>query len=452
MKKFRALIIFAGICSLLTASGVIAGADQVDIDSLRLAASSGRNQALPELSESSTLSDYLKYAALNNPGLEASFNRFKAAIERITQARSLPDPKFTYQYFVDEAETRVGAQRESFKISQMFPWFGKLELKGDIAAQAANSAKQNYEAAKLKLFYDVKNTYYEYYYLSKAIETTRENVALMKHLEGVARTRFKTAIGSHPDVIRAQVELGKLDDRHQSLLEMRGPIAARLNAALNRPVGAGIPWPKQIELEDISLEDKLLLKELVENNPQLKAIEFEIAKNKENIELAKKNYFPDITVGVGIVKTDNSVVGNPRDNGKDPIIGMVTVNVPIWWEKYAASVREAKAKYSSSVQLKTAKTNSLSSELKMILYRFDDAGRKIALYRDTLLPKARESLKVTEATYRAGGSFNDLVDAQRILLEFTLAYERALADHAQSLARLEMLVAGQIPAAGNEKG
>lgn len=431
---------------------VSAGADQVDIDSLRLAASSGNTKALPELSESSGLSDYLKYAALNNPGLEASFNRFKAAIERITQAKSLPDPKFTYQYFIDEVETRVGAQRESFNISQMFPWFGKLELEGDIATQAASSARQDYEAVKLKLFYDVKNTYYEYYYLSKAIETTSENVVLMKHLEGIARIRFKTAIGSHPDVIRAQVELGKLDDQHQALLEMRSPIAARLNAALNRPVGAGIPWPKQIELEDISLEDELLLAELIQRNPQLKALEFEIAKNRENIELAKKNYFPDITVGIGIVKTDNSTVSSPRDNGKDPVIGMVTVNVPIWWEKYAASVREAKAKYSSSVQLKTARINSLSSELKMSLYRFKDAGRKIALYRDTLLPKARESLKVTEATYRAGGSFNDLVDAQRILLEFALAYERALADHAQSLARLEMLVANQIPLSGNEKG
>jgi outer membrane protein TolC len=89
--------------------------------------------------------------------------------------------------------------------------------------------------------------------------------------------------------------------------------------------------------------------------------------------------------------------------------------------------------------------------LKLASYRFRDAKRKIDLYGDALLPKARESLKVTESDFRtATGNFTDLIDAQRILLEFALAYERALADCAQNLARLEMLVGREIPQAGNE--
>ena len=120
-------------------------------------------QDLPALNEESTVSDYLAYAALNNPGLEAAFNRWKAALEKVPQVRSLPDPKFTYSYFIKEVETRAGPQRHKFSLAQMFPWFGKLDLQGDVALEAANAERQRYEAFKLKLFFKVKDAYCEYY-------------------------------------------------------------------------------------------------------------------------------------------------------------------------------------------------------------------------------------------------------------------------------------------------
>jgi len=112
--------------------------------------------ALPELTASATLPDYLAYAALNNPQLEAAFNRWKAALENVPQARTLPDPRFNYRYFIQEVETRVGPQMQGFGIGQLFPWFGKLTLRGEAALEAANAVQQQYEAAKLKLFDDVK--------------------------------------------------------------------------------------------------------------------------------------------------------------------------------------------------------------------------------------------------------------------------------------------------------
>ena len=85
--------------------------------------------------------------------------------------------------------------------------------------------------------------------------------------------------------------------------------------------------------------------------------------------------------------------------------------------------------------------NALYAQLQMAIYQLQDAQRKISLYGDTLLPKANESLKVTESAFRAGsGSFTDLIDAQRVLLEFALAKERALAHYAQGQARIEVLV------------
>ena len=406
--------------------------------------------SLPKLNEQSKLSDYLTYAALNNAGLQAAFNRWKAALERVPQVSALPDPRFNYRYFVEQVETRVGAQKQAFGIAQMFPWFGKLELRGDAASDAAHAAKQQYEAAKLKLFFQVKDTYYEYYYLWRTIAIVKENIQLVKNFESVARIRYKAAVGRHPDVIRAQVELGKLEDRLKTLQDLRGPIVAKLNAALNRPAEASLPWPKHIEEESVSFTDQQLLMWMANSNPELRALQFEIAKSRTKIDLAKKDYYPDITFGIDFIDTDDAVGTIPSDSGKDPIIAMFSINLPIWREKLDAGLREARYQHRVAVRGKTQKLNTLNTQLKLALYLFRDGGRKIDLYRDTLLPKAIESVKANEASFRAGGStFLDLIDAQRVMLEFELAYERALSNRAQKLAELEMLVGKEIPRTGN---
>lgn len=413
-------------------------------------AAAGAATKLPDLRANADLPDLLAHAALSNPGLEAAFNRWRAAVERVPQVEALPDPRFTYRYFIEEVETRVGAQRQSFGIAQTFPWFGKLALRGDAAAEAAKAEYQRYQAAKLKLLYQVKQAYCEYYYLARAVAITEENMRLLTHIETIARTRYKVAAGSHPDVIRAQVELGKLDDRLRSLRELRGPIVAALNAALNRPVDAPLAGPTELRQERVSITDEQILAMLGRSNPDLKALDREISRQKLRVDLAKKEHFPDITLGVDYIDTASSTGGrHPGDDGKDPVVAMVSINLPIWWDKLSAGVREAKHRHFAAQRRKVQRANSLSSQLKMVLYRFHDAGRKINLYRDTLLPKARQSLKVTQASFRAGkGSFIDLVDAQRILLEFELAYERAMTDHVQRLAELEVLVGRPVPVDG----
>jgi outer membrane protein, heavy metal efflux system len=398
--------------------------------------------ALPELSDESSLSDYLEYAALNNPELEAAFNLWKAALEKVPQAKSLPDPRFSYRYFIREIETRVGPQRQAFEISQMFPWFGKLDLAGDVAMQAARAARQRYEAVKLKLFFEVKDAYYDYYYLARSIAVTHENVELLTHLESVARTRYRTAAGSHPDVIRAQVELGKLEDRLNSLTDLRGPIIARLNVALNRPIEAELPAPGPFEPSRVSVSDRQLLELLEQSNPQVSALAHEAEGYRQASELARKQYSPDISVGLSYVDIAHSNRARQfSDNGKDAVGAMISLNIPLWRGKYSAAVREARMRRLAALREKTDTTNKLKSELKMALYRFRDAERKMDLYGNALVPKATESLKVTEQSFRTGeASFLDLIDTQRTYLEFQLAHERARTNHEQSVARIEMLV------------
>ncbi len=397
------------------------------------------------------LQDYLRYAALDNAGLKAAFEQWKAAIEQIPQAKSLPDPKFTYGYFIEEVETKVGPQRQKFEIMQTFPWFGVIEARGDRAAAKAKAAHKRYEAKKLELFQEVKYAFYEYTYLAKAIEITKQNLELVTHFEEIARTRYITAITSHPDIIRAQIELAILEDRLESLKELRPAITAKLNSILNRQVSSNLPWPKPPKYQQVSIDFSQLYAIIIQNNPDLQALDYEIEAVRNSEKLAKKKSFPHFGIGVSYIDTAHARASGVDDSGKDPIIAMVSLTLPIWTGNYKAAQRQARAQLHQKTHEKTQMENTFAAKAQQLLYEFEDSNRKIKLYRDVIILKAKEMLVASETAYQAGTiDFLSLIDAQRILLKYELFYERKLAENAQKLAKIEMLAGTQLPTVNKE--
>lgn len=399
-----------------------------------------------------TISDYLLYAALNNAGLKAAFEQWKAAVEQVPQEKTLPDPQFTYGYYIEEVETRVSPQAQRFQLMQVFPWFGKIEARTDAAAAAAKAAKKRYDAEKLKLFFEVKEAFYEYVYLARAVEIARENLELIKHFEEVARTKYMAAAANHPDVIRTQVELAKIEDVTKSLEDLRKPIVARLNAVLNRPSFDMLPWPKTEEFERAEIDRQQLIGLLRQMNPELTALDFEVEAAKYRVELAKKKFWPDIGVGLEWM-TNMAMMGTSlRDSQKDDLVLMFNLNLPIWRESYKAAELQAKADMRKASLQKVEAENTLIARATRSLYEFNDSNRKIKLYGDILVPKAEELLGVSETAYMAETvDFLSLIDAQRTLLQYQLLYERSVTDNQQKLAELEMLAGVQLPTVSKEK-
>jgi outer membrane protein TolC len=384
------------------------------------------------------LQSYLEEAALNNPGLEASFNNWKAALEEVPQVKALPDPRFSYSYFIQEVETRVGPQRQRFGISQVFPWFGKLKLRGSAAMEMAEAEHQRYEQAKLKLFYRVKSAFFEYAYLAQSIETTRQHLILLQNIEEVARTQLKTG-ASQSAAVQAQVELGKLEDRLLTLEALRLPLSANLSAALNRKNSAVLPWPQPVEETAAEFTDKETLRLLSEGSPALKQLDAIIRKETDAAALARKARYPDIMIGLDYIQTDDARMATP-DNGKDPLMASVSINLPIWFGKLKAGEQQAAYRRAAAEDQRTETENRLTATLQMALFRFRDAERKISLYSDTLVPKAEQSLEVTRESFESGqAGFTTLIDTERMLLEFQLAADRAFADREIRLAEIEML-------------
>lgn len=152
---------------------------------------------------------------------------------------------------------------------QMFPWFGKIEAQTDAASAKAKATRQELEAAKLELYRQVKKEFYEFLYLKESIDIAEQNLELIKHFEQVAQTRYTVSTGTHPDIIRAQIELARLDEILISLRELKKPQVARLNALLNRPAQTPVEWPQKPPFSKPQISYAQLIDMLKNKNPQL---------------------------------------------------------------------------------------------------------------------------------------------------------------------------------------
>ena len=180
-------------------------------------------------------------------------------------------------------------------------------------------------------------------------------------------------------------------------------------------------------------------------NPELQALDFDIESARSRVELAKKNFYPDIGVGVDWIQTDDALMAGTPDSGKDPVMLTFSLNLPVWRRSYKAAEIQARA-IARKIRLeKTQMENTLIARLERILYDYEDSMRKERLFGEVLVPKAEELLGASETAYTAGSvDFLSLIDAERTLLRFRLERERAWTAQQQKLAELEMLVGAEL--------
>jgi len=400
------------------------------------------------IDETSTLDDQVRWATFHNPAVRAATQRWRAALERLPQSADLPDPRLSLGWFVQEVETRTGPMDWRLGISQSFPWFGTLDLRGRVEASLAEGARERLLAARLDIAQVVRDAYHELAWLAEDIEVTRSHRDLLVSWETVARTRYATGLGTDADVIRAQVELGILDDRLLSLQDLRLPLAAQLNAALDRPADAPLPpaslAPAPVEFE--MLDAATLRAELVATSPVLRALQWQITASEHGTALADKGFYPDVSLGLEYTSIGPARTPGVSGSG-DNVLALTTgIGLPLRRARLRAAVSQAEAELAASRAELDRARNDIAAQLELELYHVRDAERRIDLYRDSLVPKGRQSVLSITAAYQAGDAdFLDLVDAQRVLLEFQRTAARAQADQAQARARVDRLTGKQLP-------
>lgn len=397
--------------------------------------------APPVLDGTATERDYIVYAALNKPQLKALFHEWKAALARLPQARTLPEPRFTYGYFIEEVETRVGPQQHRLSIAQTFPWIGTLTLREDAASADARLAYHRFEEARLAVVQRVRQALASLALLDHQVALTRDSTVLLAQFERIVRSRYKVGAADHPDLIRVQVELARLNDRLETLVERRPAVVATLNAALGREPTSPIGDVPSSAVESLEGSYDTLAAALLETNPALAAVRAAQNGAQVRTDLADLAAAPDVTLGLSYTVTGDAMDPDLPGSGDDPILVSIGVTLPIWADKYDAIKAEARHRRIALSHRRADTEQELLAALRDALFTHQDAARKVDLYQAALIPKARQSLEAALVAYQADqASALDLIDTQQTLLELELAVRTAQADLTRSHARIESLV------------
>jgi cobalt-zinc-cadmium efflux system outer membrane protein len=385
------------------------------------------------------IEDYIEYAAANNPGLQAAFHDWAGRLERIPSVSSLPEPVFSYMYFGERVETRVGPQRQRFGLRQSFPWFGTLGAREAVAEQESWAAYCRFMSKKLELAYEVRKAYCAYYLLGRRIEITRATLDLMRGWESISSTRFETGRGSRSDIVRIEIEIARLEDALRGYEDAKRPAEEVMRAALGAPDTMRIPLPSVMPAPAV-IEADTVMAAISRNNPSILALDHMILREESAVRLVGKSSWPDFSLGFDYIETGPALDPANPDSGKDPWMVSLSLKLPIWIGKNGALRNEAAARLEMKRHGRKDAVSELRARTEKILTEHRDASAKVELYEGTLIPKAEEALAVTLREYEGGETdYLDVLESQRLLLDLKLEFEEAFAAREIKSAELEML-------------
>jgi outer membrane protein TolC len=401
----------------------------------------GQRPVLPVLTTNSGLEEFLTYAMLNHPDVEAAYYDWAASVERITQARSFPDPQLTFQMDVQGVVTSIMPG-----LMGNIPWPEKLRVGAQIASAESQAKYFTFQSAVLGSAFAVKRAYYELHFLAEKIRVNQETLQLLSDLQKLAQAQNEVGKATLDDVLRAQIEEDRLGTELASLEDSRNSLMARFKAALGMKAEEPTPpMPQHFQSTPLDLTADKLLERAFAQNTRLKAMEADVRAAEASVLLARKARLPDLSLGfMGDVKANPTLYRLPGSPG--------TLSLPIWRDKIAAQIAEAQANKGSAQARLSAEQLALAADFAERTLRYREATRNLGLLNDRLLPKARQSLEVARSGYLAGQiGFLNLTDSERTLLAFELDKVESATQREVVLAELSLIVQG-LPPAGAPMG
>jgi outer membrane protein, heavy metal efflux system len=391
------------------------------------------------LANAQSLDEYFKIAAENNPGLQAKYKSFEAAMERVAQVSSLPDPNLSFGYFISPVETRVGPQRARFSLTQMFPWFGTLKAQEDVATLMAEAKYQEFLDVRNKLFYQVAAAYYPLFELKRLVEIENENISILTSYKEIASVKFQNGKGAMVDVLRVDIMLKDAATNLSILEQKKKPLETRFNTLLNRQEDETIIVQDSLYVENLPLtyrRDSLLT-----SNPLLDELDLKIKASEAQELAATKQGMPKFGVGLDYVivgqRTDMSV----PDNGQDVLMPMVTMSLPIFRGKYKAAQKEAQLMQESYALQKEDAVNRLTSMYEMIWFEIQKQLDQIILYEEQIIT-SQQSLNLLFTAYgNSGKDFEEVLRMQQQILKYQKMKATALSDYNIAIAELDYITA-----------
>jgi outer membrane protein TolC len=386
------------------------------------------------------LQSLIDEATQQNPEIAAMRRRFDMMRARVPQAKALPDPMISYGYVGNASplppfDIQKGdpSSARMLSFTQEIPYPGKLALKGKMANVAAEAEYWEYEQTRLNVIGEVKDAYFDLYFLHKAVGTVTKNKELLEKFARIAEASFSVGKGIQQDVLKAHVEISKLTEELAVLEQRRGVAEARLNSLLYREADSPIGMPEEVRPREFTQSLAELQHAALESYPSLRAQQRRVDREQYAVQLAQKEFYPDFSVGL----TYFNRPGMPEMYGMN-----VGVKIPLYfWQKQRPAVAEATAGAEAERQRAENTTALLFYKIRDRHLAVTTAQRLVKLYGTTIIPQATLSLESAMAGYEVGKvDFLTLLDNLMTLRSYELNYYEQLANVEKAIAALQPLV------------
>lgn len=377
-----------------------------------------------------SIEHYQQIAAENNAEVRAAFHEYMASLEEPTQVGTLPDPEVAFAYFISPIETRLGPQQARISLTQMFPWFGTLGDKREMANIRAKAQFETFQEVRNRVFFQTKKALIELYELDRSIEIAEENLTILNSLVEISLRRYETNQATQVDVLRAQIEQEDLNTKLALLRDNQKVLIQKINELLNDSEVLEIQAPDTLRSDVVVSDQQSLKRELIQQNPTLSRLRYKEESSREMRELAIKDGKPSFGLGLDYIFTgERSEMPDLTNNGKDALIARASFRVPLFRNKYNAKVQQAELNIQSAQSQIVSKKNSLETDLEASLRDFYDANRRFELYDQKQIQRVNQALAIMMQAYSADSSdFEEILRMQRKLLDYQLNRIQALAD------------------------
>lgn len=390
------------------------------------------------------LNGYLELASANNPALKASFDQYLAALEKIPQAGSLPDPQATFGYFIKPMELPGGNQLADIQLMQMFPWFGTLKASKDEASMMAKAKYEAFNAAKAELHFKVKSDWYKLMRSDSEIALVKENIEILESLEKLVMEKFQSSgLNSSQtglqDVLRVRMEILEQKNRLALITDQRRTEETAFNALLNRKLETQVQILDSLVMQPLPAEKSAIADSILNNSPMLAMLENETGTYVFMEQKAKKMGLPMLGVGLDYMLIQERQGNTAMMNGNDMFMPMISVSIPIYRKKYVAMQNEARLMQEAGTRQIDDLRNNLMVQYHQLIQSLDDAERRIDLYKEQEeLARSTTDLLLSGYT-TTGNDFEDVLRMQIRVLEYGFKHIEAIADYNTAAAMSEML-------------
>lgn len=363
------------------------------------------------------LQRYLEQAMVNNPTILKFELQYNIASEKVNEVNTLPNTEFGAGYFVSEPETRTGAQRFKISVKQMLPWFGTISSRENYISSLADATYEDIVIAKRKLITSVSQSYYNLYENKAKQKVLEQNIKLLKTYKKLALTSVEIGKASAVDVLRLQMRQNEIGELLAILNQQFLTEQTTFNKLLNRDKKTIVNVVNELNLPpkkfDINTDNLSVHPELLKYDKLYQSIEkSELLNQKESALM--------IGFGLDYIKVAKRPNMNFSDNGKDIIMPMISVSIPIFNNSYKSKTQQNRLKQQEILAQKQMRKNKLETFLdKAINERISTRISYITQTKN--LKQAKKAEEILIKNYETGTiDFNDVLNIQELQLKFEM--------------------------------